>query len=801
MISLFGMSMIVPLVNGFIAGQTTAGKNDAIFEGVAGNDNYDKMQYSYKVNQWQNETYPYTDGLEHFTPANTWYNVSKSLRIGMTEYGEFATSQHAGIAYGANAAEWTNTESWASINVDPKYWIQGWALYVKYIRAGTTRQILGYAEYSDLTNNEGARHVYSWLGNCTDLASGTLIPSGVEILYDSARLVVSRCSITIHDGKYNEDFAKVTLTLVYQKDTKYAIVYKDVKILLDPKVLDAITDLSFDERYELDLARHINTANRAFIHYFANYEESKYEHPLTGSNMTDVIQAFDPQRRYIYFSGIWPNATEFSVHMPLVPDISSGSNTAYTKVLPFGFRTADIPNPPNEPSTPWVTVQWRYNYSQWPHLLTWLAKNDPFREIRFVEVIGMTDYNKEPIRALDINATDGKNQVDSEVQYLLHQVFNQDDQMDNLTNDPFMWVALGQSSATTDNGAAAFRPDNPQLHVEPFVMFDRNDTLFPWTAPVIGMKGTIPYGLEDFGGNYIESFSNSAKGTGTDTSTYKRTMLKGFVFGVYDGVEECPPQPIAGGYSYDKDYWYPSKDPLTERWSPSWSIDRYDWIYYHPNGIYSLGGPKANGITRYFNDYMFAIQREGVDAYGLITSGGSVIGTAPTSDPSVNTFDYFPISTWNSSSTFGYKEGYAVIAIGRDVNGTRGMTVYGWDGRDTYWAGAWASQFLSPGNNNWIPSGVVALVLHITYPSGSNEPDSFTIVKASGSITELGYNQFAVDPQYGFDKPNVSWNGDLGCIQKNTMNDKPTYPTQVRPKVWWWQKLPTWTIAEIDYDA
>jgi hypothetical protein len=133
--------------------------------------------------------------------------------------------------------------------------------------------------------------------------------SGIQVLYDSARLAVGRTSVIIHDGKYNEDFAKVTFTVVFNKDTKYAIVYKDVKILLDPKVLDSIVDFAFSERYELDLARNINPRNEAYIHYFHNYLNTVYQHPLTGENKCDVLQAFDSGQNYIFFAGYWPNAT------------------------------------------------------------------------------------------------------------------------------------------------------------------------------------------------------------------------------------------------------------------------------------------------------------------------------------------------------------------------------------------------------------------------------------------------------------------------------------------------------------
>ncbi|MGB9774799.1 MAG: hypothetical protein ACPL4I_12440, partial [Bacteroidota bacterium] len=758
-LAVISLSLIAPAMS-FRFGQSTGGADYAIFEGVAANDYYDSRQYSYKINQWAYDQELY----EIINPDDVYFDASKSLRVGFTEYGEFATPQNAGIAYGADADEWNRTESWASSAIDPKYWIQGWTLYVNYSRAGTWRGLLAYAIYSDMNTVEAGRKVYTWYSTydltdpLAEITAGSLTTSGIQVLYDSARLAVGRTSVVIHDGKYNEDFAKVTFTVVFNKDTKYAIVYKDVKILLDPKVLDSIVDFAFSERYELDLARNINPGNEAYIHYYHNYSNTVYQHPLTGESTYDALQAFDKGMNYIYFAGYWPNATEYSVYSRLVPDMVPP--VVDTTVLPPGFAQPDIPSPPGEPSTPWVLVQWRYNYDNWPKMLYWLAKSDPYREIRFVEVVGMTDFNADPYPAMDVNASAPYNttdQLDTEVAYLLDQVFNPED-LTTINDDPFMWIGLGQSAATTDSAGAGLLPDMPQNYLEePFMLFDRNDTAFPWLAPVIGMKGTIPYGLNEWGGNYYEQFSNSGKGTGTDTTLYKRTTLKGFAFGVYDDVIKSPPQPIAGGWSnYSSTggywYWYPSKDPLTERWKytgTTWTMPGYDDVTYHPNGILSLGGMKANGLTRYFNDFYYAISREGTGAYALI-NGGTVTGSAPTSDFALATFDYYPISTWASSkSTFGYKEGYAVIALARDINGTRGLAIYGWDGRDTFWAAAWASQYLGQ-FNSWIPAGTVALVLKITYTTADREPSGFTVVKALGTITELGSNAFAVSP--GFDK-------------------------------------------------
>jgi hypothetical protein len=215
------------------------------------------------------------------------------------------------------------------------------------------------------------------------------------------------------------------------------------------------------------------------------------------------------------------------------------------------------------------------------------------------------------------------------------------------------------------------------------------------------------------------------------------------------------------------------------------------YVTYHPNGIFSIGGMKANGLTRYFNDYNFAISREGTSAFALV-NGGGVTGSAPTSDGALATYDYLPVSTWAVNKTaFGYKDGYAVISLARDINGTRGLSVYGWDGRDTFWANAWASQYITGTTTGWLPGGTVALILHMTYPDGSSEPTAFTVVKALGTITEFGTNDF-ITRQGSFDV-SASYTGGFTV---------PTTPAAwpSGQKNWWFQKLTGTSTAFIEFD-
>jgi len=134
-----------------------------------------------------------------------------------------------------------------------------------------------------------------------------------------------------------------------------------------------------------------------------------------------------------------------------------------------------------------------------------------------------------------------------------------------------------------------------------------------------------------------------------------------------------------------------------------------------------------------------------------------------------------------------------VISIANDVNGTRGLSVYGWNGRDTYWASAWASQYLSTYNDGWIPSGTVAIILQITYSSVNNEPTTFTVVRDLGTITEFGSNYFTTN---FFGPTSVM---DLGFFWNG--NVQPPLAVIPGPLVWWYAKLPTTSTALVDFDS
>jgi hypothetical protein len=475
---------------------------------------------------------------------------------------------------------------------------------------------------------------------------------------------------------------------------------------------------------------------------------------------------------------------------------------------------------PNEATLPLVIVQWRYNVSDYPLLINFLTSQTN-REIRFVELLTMTDYNTaEPHYARDYNDTSiygGVNQVATEVAYVFdHLVFNPEDL--NSANyklwtpeqttpyqtsediGPFMYIAVGATANTVDDLAAAFlSPNYNGTKYSAFPVLDKHFTA----------EGTIPYVLDEYSeGNYLWEWNNYDEGVGADDTTYYYTTLKHFVFDYYDDylpVSGMYVQPIKGGWCYGGGDWYPSINPLSEHWSCcSWAQSVYDSVDYDPNGIMAAGGPKANWVARYFNDYMYAITREGdFDSeykYYANIDGEEAVGTAPTSDPSLRTLDFFPLSTWGTSQeTFYYQAGYAVIALGRDEGGVRGLNVYGWDARDTYWASEWAAKMVLGPKGGQFPAGTVAIILHIIYDGTTQEAMEFEVVHLLGTITEFGANYyFDVSPVYDWDHGPFAHNGRDAWYSPGFLGtwDKPHLVWDV----WWSAKFPTDDNSTIRYD-
>ncbi len=148
--------------------------------------------------------------------------------------------------------------------------------------------------------------------------------------------------------------------------------------------------------------------------------------------------------------------------------------------------------------------------------------------------------------------------------------------------------------------------------------------------------------------------------------------------------------------------------------------------------LIAIGGPLANVLTEYVNEFVPAIYLSGQIANGL---NGHV-------DPDLEG-KVLASTCWSRNA---YKnEGdvhYAVIATYKDLNGTVILEIWGFKAEDTYWAADWFHDFwLLPDYKEYslqnIKSGITAIILELDYSeySTNHYPDT-RIVEWLGTISE-----------------------------------------------------------------
>ncbi|MEM3769643.1 MAG: hypothetical protein QXG76_00470 [Candidatus Bathyarchaeia archaeon] len=166
-------------------------------------------------------------------------------------------------------------------------------------------------------------------------------------------------------------------------------------------------------------------------------------------------------------------------------------------------------------------------------------------------------------------------------------------------------------------------------------------------------------------------------------------------------------------------------------WPPNYKDTIYrialrdDWCHTWPiasSNIIGVGGPLANHISEYYNDFTDAF-------YGLNTTEAPFTPYAPWVSKII------ALSCWSKDTYSGSAGvGYAVIATYRDINGTVGFLVWGISARDTFYA----SQFL---HNEIIyelqrfPLCATSIIIEIDYTDP--EHPTFTIPEVLGTISEI----------------------------------------------------------------
>jgi hypothetical protein len=148
---------------------------------------------------------------------------------------------------------------------------------------------------------------------------------------------------------------------------------------------------------------------------------------------------------------------------------------------------------------------------------------------------------------------------------------------------------------------------------------------------------------------------------------------------------------------------------------------RDDWCHTWPvsgSNLISVGGPIANALTYYVNDFTDAFW-----GHPMFTPGDS---------PWLG--EVAAVSCWNKNSYVNDEEtGYAVIGTYHDINGSTILTIWGLYGRDTYYASRFFHEELCEEFQRF-PKCATSVILEINYTDPLHP--TFDLVEVVGTISE-----------------------------------------------------------------
>lgn len=184
--------------------------------------------------------------------------------------------------------------------------------------------------------------------------------------------------------------------------------------------------------------------------------------------------------------------------------------------------------------------------------------------------------------------------------------------------------------------------------------------------------------------------------------------------------------------------------------------------------IVTFGSPYANMATEYFNEFTDAYLDVGYGITGIYP--GQIVALTCLNKPDMNT--YLPEYDANGRQLTGY----GVISTYKDINGTIGVTIWGYTGQDTYytcWSILHSELLYLAGDMGESAEGVTTMILKFDYTLHPTDYCFVSIVEALGTISE--------------------YNAQLDINDHLPPNPPPTYYNAPFP---WWPE-DTWITDKI----
>ncbi|MEM3550353.1 MAG: hypothetical protein QXN87_04570 [Candidatus Bathyarchaeia archaeon] len=485
----------------------------------------------------------------------------------------------------------------------------------------------------------------------------------------------------------------------------------------------------------------------------------------------DVVQVISNDKKYVGWHAFWPSLSDWSV--------TAGDDGTWFRAL----KDAD-PHTTDGASEPWrsplVVGEWDFLLSDQERLLMGgqLEADVQFRAVSVYGVTDLHDGDDEDIGTLN------EDRLDSEVLYQLNEIFNPWDLWDAVEKETSRFVIKEAKTVTVQtridycvgfeaviSNEADTADGNPDLVswfdycnftervIVDGVVIPPTKTTVPKYAASMNATGhwfinvTIPAGTHTIkilwsnttepAGRYEwivvgrDAWTVDSAGAALVAAAFKDKIIESILApkgsGAFIGlagadmygksVDMEMPWVMAkfGAGNTFEDYYYvkptDQRMALKDDWCGTWPISSSNMI--------GVGGPLANALTYYFNDFVPAFYALPWRTTYTPWSGKIV-----------------PLTCWDVTKTSAYAStntvGYGVISTYKDINGTVGFLVWGNWGRDTYYLTKW---FHEEGiyQLQEAPEGLTAIIVEIDYKYTAGEgykPTGYSIVECLGTISE-----------------------------------------------------------------
>jgi len=380
---------------------------------------------------------------------------AKDLVVGFSKYGELIDEiTNVGLLYSPD-----KFDPFANDLVEKYLWQNGWILNITYThRTAGVRNVWAAALFSDLVKWGG-----DWVRVTKDTNGDGYItpadaPNGgrkttgecktedIKILYNGPRRFVALLNTTVYDviETTKVPLARLLITLDFNKVKKSVTLMKDIKFIIDEKLIMGYVSATFSERGQWDMGKEVLPKHiKAYAHFYTeggtepdealdtcygpewHVDGSIIPHKFA---LAQMISEYWP---YVGFAAFWPHPNFWTV---------DGWNVWDRSIAPLGLREDDMVAPPTpaEPDVPYIIGEWIFT-SKYPHY-------------RVVTVYGVTDKHD----ADDANiGSEHSNIIDEEVRYLLDEVFNPYGLKSAVMEPAYEWVVVGRESRAVDSAGAA----------------------------------------------------------------------------------------------------------------------------------------------------------------------------------------------------------------------------------------------------------------------------------------------------------------------------------------------------------